>query len=145
MGWRYQYEKLGTYSNFHLASECQVSDDLQARLASEPNYQTVYSFHYGIHTPHFFAKTAVAYKAISIELQINGEVVWRKSYLKAFEALMNGSRLNAADQVLLPNISVPLQQLNSMDEIKLVLLAETVNGGADAQKYEAVLDHHIVP
>lgn len=143
--WDPGYAKLGTYSNFHLASECQVSDDLQASLASEPNYQTVYSFHYGIHTPHFFAKTAVAYKAISIELQINGEVVWRKSYLKAFEALMNGSRLNAADQVLLPNISVPLQQLNSMDEIKLVLLAETVNGGADAQKYEAVLDHHIVP
>lgn len=143
--WDPGYAKLGAYSNFHLASECQVSDDLHADLASEPNYQTVYSFHYGIHTPHFFAKTAVAYKDISIELQINGEVIWRKSYLKAFEALMQGSRLNAADQVLVPDISVSLHQLNSMDEIKLVLLAETVNGGADAQKYEAVLDHHIVP
>ena len=58
---------------------------------------------------------------------------------------MNGGRLNAADQVLWPNISVTMQQLNSTDEIKLVLTAETVNGGAKTQKFETVLDYHIVP
>ena len=106
--------------------------------------KTAYTFDHPVYTPHIFAKTAIAYKNIDIALTLNGETIWEKSYLDEFKQALNGRAMNAGNNAVQPGIKIALPQLQVGDELKLVLTAETANGGAPTQSYETLLDYLVV-
>ena len=136
-GWDEGFGSLGVYSTFHLHTEdgCVLPEDGKGRIADG-----VYYFDEPIHTPHLFAKSAVAYKDIVLKLTLNGEVIWERSYKDEFKSLMTGSALNSAGNALQPKVAVTLPQLAEGDDLMLTIEAETVNGGASIQGYRTVLD-----
>lgn len=131
------FGNLGVHCTFHQDSEngCVLPEGGNGRIAGG-----VYYYDAPIHTPHLFAKSAVAYKDIALKLTLNGEVIWQQSYKEEFRALMTGSSLNSAANALQPKVAITLPQLAEGDYLKLTIAAETVNGGAAIQSYETVLD-----
>lgn len=131
---------MGTYCTFHtdpafpgLKGPISIYID-----GSHPSADYVYTV--PIYTPHIFAKTAVAYKDIRIILELNGKIIWEQSFLDEFYIAAGGKFLNAADTPIEPNISVPIPMAKVGDELKLYLIAETVNGGAPTQSYYTLLE-----
>lgn len=104
--------------------------------------ERTYRFDQKLHTPHIFVKTALAYKQITVELRLNQDVLWSRSYLEEFEAILEGTanRINAADRTVDLQIELKLPQLAVGDRLELVLTAQTVNGNAPGQSYYTVLD-----
>lgn len=136
---------LGTYTQFHLDPDSlQFSNMQQGKNVWCDVSSTVYEFNNEIYTPHIFNQTAVAYKDIKLQLLLNGDVIWEQSCKEDFEIAADGVSMNTGKEGIYPNISTPLPQLDYGDEIKLILVAETVNGGNVSQKYKTVLDHIIV-
>ena len=136
---------IGTYCKFHLEPENPEFDRLQRAEASFISKETtIFSYNEGIHTPHIFNKTAVAFKHITILLMLNDEVIWQKDYLNNFKNKFDVPSINNRDNPVYPAISVELPELKGGEELKLVLTAETVNGGAPTQCYETLLDYLVV-
>lgn len=136
---------IGTYCKFHLDPENPNFDRLQREESVLiPSSTAIYTYNEGIHTPHIFNKTVVAYKHITISLKLNGTVIWEGDYLDAFKKTMDVPSVNNRDNPVYPSISVQLPELKAADELKLILTAETVNGGAPIQTYETLLDYCVV-
>lgn len=132
---------LGTYTQFHLEpNSLHYANMQQGIIYSCDSTLTVNEFNQEIYTPHIVNKTAVAYKDIKLQLTINDNIIWEKSYKEEFKMAANGVSLNAGNNGVLPQIRTPLPLLAAGDEIKLVLVAETVNGGNQTQRYETILD-----
>lgn len=135
------FARLGTYCTFHIDPSHSQFSKMQRKestllLADE----SVYSFNAPIHTPHIFAKTAVAYSDVRITLTLKGSVIWERSYTEDFKKATGGISINAGENAVMSEIEVSLPQLNEGDKLELVLSAETVNGGAATQKYTTLLD-----
>lgn len=136
---------IGTYCTFHLEPENPNFDRLQREESVLITRNTaIYTYNEGIHTPHIFNKTVVAYKHITISLMLNGTVIWEGDYLDAFKKAVDVPSVNNRDNPVYPSISVQLPALQAGDELKLILSAETVNGGAPTQTYETLLDYCVV-
>ena len=133
---------LATYCTFHLSpfnqQQIQMQNNIPPQIESD---NTLYTFNQPLYTPHIFAKTAVAFQYINIALQLNGETVWESSYLEDFKNLTDIPNINGGDNGVYPAISVELPALKKGDELKLILTAETVNGGEPVQQYETLLDY----
>ena len=138
-------EHIGTYCQFHIAPESPEFARLQ-RLEPVlmPVDTAIYAYNEGIYTPYIFAKTTVAYKHITLSLMLNDHVIWQGDYLNAFKSNFDVPSISTRDNPVYPNVSVKLSELKAGDEIKLILTAETVNGGAPTQSYETLLDYRIV-
>lgn len=140
------FAMLGTYCTFHLdpaGPQYQQMKQEKATVVSQDK-MAGYSFNLPIYTPHIFAKTAVAYKEISIKMVKNDVVIWEKSYLDLFTEAAGGVFLNAANIPIMPDVQIPLTGIVSGDVLQLILTAETANGGQRAQKYQTLLDYIVI-
>lgn len=138
-------EHLGSICTFHLSPSDPIFKRIQSGTPSDwPSANKHYTFDNEIHSPHIFTQTAVSYKYIKIQLVLNGESIYEMDYLDAFYEATNGKHLNTGDNSVHPDITVELPEIKSGDEIKLILTAQTVNGGAATQSYESLLDYWIV-
>lgn len=147
--WDPDIEKLGTYCNFYIDPEnsqfykMQRNEPSFIHLQSSAYYEGFeYSFNVPIYTPHIFAKTAVAYKDVRIAMLHNDKIIWEQSYREDFYEAAGGTRLNTGNTPITPKIKLHLPKLNTGDELKLILTAETVNGIYDkTQSYYTLLDY----
>lgn len=147
--WDPGIEKLGTYCGFYMDPD---NSQYYKMLRKEPTFIHLqnsayhegyeYSFDVPIYSPHIFAITAVVYKDIRISMLHNGKTIWEQSFKDEFYEAAGGTRLNAGNTPVMPQIKLNLPKLNIGDELKLILTAETGNGNfPQTQNYYTPLDY----
>lgn len=136
---------ISTYCRFHLAPENPEFERLNSGKSARLGVDTaVYTYNDGVYAPHIYPKTTVGYKNITISLKYNGETIWEGDYLEAFNETIDVTSVNSEVNPVYPAISVELPKLEFGDTLKLILTAESINGGASTQQYETLLDYRVV-